>query len=186
MAINDFTNQTKLFFTRLKIGRPSLPIFPQFKTTLVLLWLVSVIGMLYGHLVLKLPDGQSLSYLCTLLAWGGALLILLLRQTYVRFKILLSQTASLFLAVLFVATLPIAYSLTYYATNPPLSIQIAWLSGVVILGCVAFMLVWRSFVRSRLLFESPYPGFRSAPLLFLVVMVNYVWWQWPFLVSWFR
>ncbi len=186
MALSGLNNQTKLFFARLKIGRPNLPIFPQFKTTLVLLWLVSVSGMLYGHLVLKLPDGQSLSYLCTLLAWGGALLILLLRQTYVRFKILLGQMFALFLAMFFVSTLPIAYSLTYYATNPAPSIKIAWFTGALILGGVSFVLVWRSFVRSRLLFESPYPGFRSAPLLFLVVMVNYLWWHWPFLISWFR
>ncbi len=186
MALSDFNDRTRLFLVRFKIERPGFPIFPRFRTTLILLWVIALGGAAYGHVWLKGDQGRSLAYLCTILSWAGAVLILLLRETSQRIRTLLGQIVAITVTMLFVITLPIAYSLFYYAQSPASSIKVVWGGGVIVLGLLSLWLVWRTLVKPRVLFETPYPGFRSAPLLFLVVAANYIWWQWPIFISWFR
>ncbi len=175
--IRQFFDRIRLFLARYKIERPPLE-FPKFRSTLLILWALSFLGLAYGHIFsATASQAQTLSLLLTLIGWIGATFIVLLRNPFIRLRILLIQVMVLSVLLAFVFTLSISYSILYLDRSKVLSsIQYAWFGGTVVLGYTTWRLINYFFHNFNRLEERFYPGFFSAPCLFIVLVLNYAWW----------
>lgn len=178
-------DRLRIFFTRLKIEFPALATFPRFRTTLAVLGLLGVYGLLHGHVVIRSTDGQSLSLAISLASWLGTTFIVLLRNPITRLKVLILQLVSIILVAGFVVALLVAYTMWFSVSHSPDSLRIAWLGATALLAYLAFQTLFRAFIAVDYR-ESGYPGRRTAPFFFFLAICNALWWYWPFFSQLFR
>ncbi len=184
--IKEWFERAHLFATRLKIERPNLRISPRFKTTLFILWLLSLFGLGYGHVFSVNSHAKSASLFLTLLAWIGSIFIMLLDNPSARFKRHLLQLLSLFLLLSSLMIFTVTYSLFIYAPHAVLSLKIAWAVGTLLLLYLMMRAFYYAYISRKNMDEEPYPGLRTAPLLFFILLLNGVWWFWPNLITWIQ
>lgn len=183
--LQDQWDRIRIFFTRLKIEFPALAVFPRFRTTLALLGLLGVYGVLHGHVVAQGADARAVSVTLSMVSWLGAAFIVLLRNPLPRLKILVTQLVSILLFGCLVIAIAVAYAMWFAVSRTPESLKVAWL---VASGLLAYLMVvtgYRGFVAVDYR-EPGYPGRRTTPLLFLLAVLNALWWYWPGLVQWVR
>ena len=172
--IKQWFDSSRLFFTRFSIERPYLAISPQFRSTLVFLWGAGLIGFIYGHLIFVNPNSRSLSLFLSTSAWIGAVFILLLKNPWGRFYLLLQQIVVLIVFLIFLFVVSITLSILFF-TPAVITIKIAWIIGCLIVAYIVWQLIYRVFFMAPTE-ESHYPAMRTAPLLFLFMIINYMWW----------
>jgi hypothetical protein len=176
----------QLLWTRLKLEGSFLPTFPRFRATLTLLLFLGIGALSYGHLWDKSPQNQNLSLTLSVIAWGGAFLIGLLQSPLKRIRTFLAQVFSIILAVLFVLAAMVCYQMFFVATQFPVSVQYAWLVGTVLLGYMTLRVLAEGFGRFINNNEGRFPGLITSPVLFTLLVVNYIWWLWPTISAWLQ
>jgi hypothetical protein len=181
----DFIQKIRIYAARVRVERVTSPLFPKFKTTLFFLWIVAIFGLLYGRLYSQTESAQNVSLLITLISWIVAVTIALLADPISRLKLLLFQIVAIGLLLSFLTVVSITYTLLFLATNAITSIKISWIIGSILLGILTFYSLYVSLVRANTFSNEPYPGLRTAPLLFLVLAANYLIWLWPEIIRLF-
>jgi hypothetical protein len=179
--MRDWKQQFKIALTRFRIEHPipiSAPLFPRFRATLFLLWGVSVAGLVYGRFVSPGPEARTLSLLLTAASWLASLFIVLLHDPVTHIKLLLGQIVTLLLVGLFLPVLTITYSLFTYTGNIVTSIKLVWVVVAILLGYVTVYLFLRTFLLPFIT-RARYPAMVSSPLLFGLLVINYIAWFWP-------
>lgn len=174
--MNNFLETARILVAKLKIERPNLVVFPRFTTTFSLLWLIALVGLLYGHLVSKGEGARSLSLLLSGSSAVAALFIVLLRDPWPRLKLFLKQVMALGLLSAFLIVASLAYSLSQVIANVAPSVQFSWLFGSILVGYLSLRALFNAYLNDRALMESAYPGMRSTSLLFFLFGINWVWW----------
>ncbi len=186
--MRDWMQQLRITVARLKIEHPTLvpsPLFPRFQATFLLLWVVSIVGLLVGRFFDHAPSAHTLSMLLTAASWLTSVFILLIHDPLPRATLLLGQIITLIFALLLVPVGFVAYSIFILSGNIVLTIKLAWLVGALLLAYVTVQLFVRTFVLP-LFSRRRYPGMFSCPVLFVLLVINYIWWNWASFVSWFR
>jgi hypothetical protein len=185
VMFKELLKNLQILVARMRVERPVITIFPKFKSTLFILWLVTIFGLCYGRLFSSSPGAQNVSILITLIAWAASVAIILLENPAQRLKRLLYQM----LAILLLLTLLVAVSITYYllflVTSAAVSVKLTWVIGSILLGALTFFTLFQSFIHPINSTEQPYPGMRTAPLLFLVLASNFIAWFWQRIVDFF-
>lgn len=185
MNFSDIRHSMQLLWTRLKIEGSFLPTFPRFRATLTILLLVGLVALFMGPATGRTSDNQNLALVLSLIAWGGSFLISLLNNPLKRAKTFLSQIMSLVLAILLGLALVVSYQIIF-VSDFPVSIQYAWLIGTILLAAITVRVLSASFGRFILSSEGRYPGLISSPVLFALLIINYLWWQWPMILGWLQ
>jgi hypothetical protein len=174
----DFIQKMRIYTARMRVERPSLPLVPKFKTTMLFLWFVAIFGLLYGRFFYKSDNAQMVSLVITSVSWVGSVVILLLEHPLQRLRLLLYQIFAVVLFLSLLVAISITYSLLFYSIGAATSIKLSWIIGSLLLGVVSFYSLYYSFARAASFVAEPYPGLRTAPLLFLVLATNYIAWSW--------
>ena len=173
MPFNDLFDRIKLSLARAKVAWPIAPAFPRFRATLLVLWLVSLCGLSYGHIVGP-SSGRTVSLVLTLLGWSGAVLIALLKDPKVHFRIMVGQSLSLVLTLVFVLLLIASYSVFFTMPEVLSTIKVTWFVGIFLIGYFVLRFLFRAFRQSS---DIPYyPGRISSALLLVVLLINIGWW----------
>lgn len=181
----EFLQNFRIFAARMRVERPAITLFPKFKSTLFILWLVALFGLMYGRVFSVSSSAQNVSLLITLVSWAVSVAIILLENPFIRLKRLAYQMLAILLLLSLLVAISITYSLLFFATNAADSVRIIWIIGSFLLGALTFYTIYQSLVRALSSTDQPYPGLRTAPLLFLVFAGNYIAWFWQRIVDFF-
>ncbi len=169
-------DKSRLFFARYKVERLSLA-FPKFRSTLLLLWIMSLAGLSYGHIISNSPQPRTVSLLLSLVAWLGTVLIVCLRNPWERIKLLSLQILALLLLLAFGVTMYVTYLVLFTPRNAVItSLHYAWIGASLLLAYMTWRAITHFFHNLRQVTEKSYPGMMTSPLLFVLLAINYIWW----------
>jgi bacteriorhodopsin len=180
----DWLQSTRIFATRLKIERPKLATFPRFRTTQFLLWAIAFFGLLYGHVISPDPHNLSISLLLSFASWIAIVMIALAQNPLVRLKKLLAQIGASLLLLIFFVIATVSYSLIFIASNVSQTLRYVWFGAGILFGLLTLQVIYITFLKRSDQNDSDYPGMRSAPILFIFLIVNIIWWHWDTIFSW--
>jgi hypothetical protein len=174
--VRQWFDKTRLALARYRVERLNLA-FPKFRSTLLLLWVISIIGLLYGHVLVPAPQPQTVSVTLTAIGFLGAVFILALENPIERLKLLLLQIVAILLFLAFGVVSYFTYVLLFQTQTAVLgSIKITWITGSVVVALLTWRTIRHLFARLRETNDKSYPGMISAPILFVIVVANYIWW----------
>ncbi len=177
----NFISRLRLFFARMRIDGPIAPVIPRFRTTLSFLWGMAILGLLIGHVFYL--QGRTLSLILSVASWVVAFLIILIKDSWLRFKIFLRQMRSLLL-LFFLGVILVLTSQVVTFSNLAISVKVAWFCASFLLTIISLVSLVRTFLLHSRRESENYPGKLSAPLLLILLLVNYLWWLWPSIVLW--
>ncbi len=173
----------RLLLAKLRVEGLGVRPLPKFKTTFYVVWVFALAGLGYGRYYADGSEATATSLLLSLSSWVAALLFVLLKNPWQRLRRFLEQIAVLLLAVAAAVALILGYRLPFAGSSLLPSIKIAWWSGSGLLTYFALRGLGRGFVFPALQNEAPYPGLRSAPILFILWTGNVLWWSWPKIIA---
>ncbi len=181
-----FVERLELLIARARIERPSLLVSPQFRTTLFVLWLISLVSIIYPHIIQPNDGLRALSIALSGGAWIGAVIILLLAHPKSRVKRLINQVVATLLVVLTLFVLSVGIVAIFQNPFASLSLRVIWIIMTGLLGFVALLATIRGFLRRPIGEDGPYPAMHSAPGLFIALVANAAWWFWSQLLAFWR
>jgi hypothetical protein len=181
-----FVERLELLIARARIERPSLLVAPQFRATLVVLWLISLASIVYPHIINPGGGLRALSIALSGGAWVGSVIILLLAHPKLRLQRLLTQITATLLIILTVFVTSVGFVAIFNNSFASFSLRIIWVVMTALLGLVALVAVVRGFLRRPVGEDGPYPAMHSAPGLFILWAANAAWWFWSQLLAFWR
>lgn len=110
-------------------------------------------------------------------------MIVLAQNPLIRLKKLLTQIGASLVLLIFFIIATVSYSLIFIASNVSDSLQYVWIGAGVLFGLLTMKVIYSTFFKRLDQGEGDYPGMRSAPILFLFLIVNIIWWYWDVIFS---
>ncbi len=175
--IKQWWERGRILFARYRAERLPLAT-PKFRSTLFVLWLLGLFALGYGRWYGKDVHSQTWSLILSGVGFLGAVTIVLLKNPWTRFKLLFLQILSVLLLFAFGGVAYVTYLILFHANGAvQLVVQLVWIGGLVLLAFITWRVVRRFFDQLETAAEVGYPGVATAPILFMLLVANYVgWW----------